>query len=251
MTQGHRKRTLYFSCVNYNHILSTTKTRSKELFLGFQKKNHSRNILNVSPIICSQMISNGGLVIRLFLFCHVTILFQPGINQFPPAAPILTPAPGPAKGERAGFTADAGGCRLPGPRDTSWTLLPSSRVPLHLSLHSLPKVDHSVPASSRISASLFILETRRLRSRKKNRLLQGHSQLVAGQGKAQSSWHSCLSSLCPSGRQALKIPQYFSFLSSVQFSCSVVSDSLRLHGLQPAGLPVHHQLPEFTQTHIH
>ena len=36
---------------------------------------------------------------------------------------------------------------------------------------------------------------------------------------------------------------------SVQFSCSFVSDSLRPHGLQHTpGLPVHHQLPEFTQT---
>ena len=39
--------------------------------------------------------------------------------------------------------------------------------------------------------------------------------------------------------------------SSVQFSCSVMSDSLRPHELQHAGLPVHHQLPEFTQTYIH
>ena len=37
---------------------------------------------------------------------------------------------------------------------------------------------------------------------------------------------------------------------SVQFSCSVMSDSLRPHGLQP-GPPVHHQLLEFTQTHVH
>ena len=37
---------------------------------------------------------------------------------------------------------------------------------------------------------------------------------------------------------------------SVQFSPSVVSDSLRPHGLQP-GLPVRHQLLEFTQTHVH
>lgn len=163
----------------------------------------------MSPIICSQMISNRGLVICLFLFCHITILFQPGINQFPPAAPILTSASGPAKRERAGFMADTGGCRLPGPRDMSWTLPPSSCVPLHLSLHSLPKVDHSVPASPRIAASLLILETRRLRSRKKNRLLQGHSQLVAGQGKAQGSWHLPLSSLCPTGRKAIETPQVF------------------------------------------
>ena len=56
-------------------------------------------------------------------------------------------------------------------------------------------------------------------------------------------------------------------LSSFQFSLSVVSDSLRPHESQPPcaippcpsptlitimpGLPVHHQLPEFTQTHFH
>ena len=39
--------------------------------------------------------------------------------------------------------------------------------------------------------------------------------------------------------------------TSVQFSRSVVSDSSWPHGLQHAGLPVHHQLPEFTQTHVH
>ena len=37
-------------------------------------------------------------------------------------------------------------------------------------------------------------------------------------------------------------------LSSVQFSCSVVSDSLWPHGSMP-GLPVHHQLLELAQTH--
>ena len=36
-------------------------------------------------------------------------------------------------------------------------------------------------------------------------------------------------------------------ITSVQFSRSVVSDSLQPHGC----LPVHNQLPEFTQTHIH
>jgi len=38
--------------------------------------------------------------------------------------------------------------------------------------------------------------------------------------------------------------------SSVQFSRSVVSNSFRPHELQQPGLPVHHQLPEFTQTHV-
>ena len=40
-------------------------------------------------------------------------------------------------------------------------------------------------------------------------------------------------------------------LSSVQFSRSVVSDSLRPHELQHASLPVHHQHLESTQTHVH
>ena len=39
--------------------------------------------------------------------------------------------------------------------------------------------------------------------------------------------------------------------SSVQFICSVVSDSLWPHGLQHARLPYHHQLPELVQTHVH
>ena len=37
----------------------------------------------------------------------------------------------------------------------------------------------------------------------------------------------------------------------VQFSCSVVSDSLQPMDCSMPGLPVHHQLPEFTQTHVH
>ena len=40
-------------------------------------------------------------------------------------------------------------------------------------------------------------------------------------------------------------------LSSVQFSHSVLYDSLQSHGLQQVSLPVHQKLPEFTQTHVH
>ena len=40
-------------------------------------------------------------------------------------------------------------------------------------------------------------------------------------------------------------------ISSVQFSHSVVSDSLRPRELQHTSLPVHHHLLEFTQTHVH
>ena len=41
------------------------------------------------------------------------------------------------------------------------------------------------------------------------------------------------------------------YFSSVQFNHSVMSVSLWPHGLQHARLPVHHQLLEHTQTHIH
>ena len=40
-------------------------------------------------------------------------------------------------------------------------------------------------------------------------------------------------------------------LNLVQFSCSVVSDSLRLMNRSKSGLPVHHQLAEPTQTRVH
>ena len=38
-------------------------------------------------------------------------------------------------------------------------------------------------------------------------------------------------------------------IRSDQISCSVVSDSLQPMNLSTPGLPVHHQLPEFTETH--
>ena len=44
---------------------------------------------------------------------------------------------------------------------------------------------------------------------------------------------------------------YYTLVSSVQFSHSVVSDSLDPMNCSTPGLPVHHQLPEFTQTHVH
>ena len=40
-------------------------------------------------------------------------------------------------------------------------------------------------------------------------------------------------------------------LSSVQFSCSVVLTLCNPMNCSMPGLPVHHQLPEFTQTHVH
>ena len=49
------------------------------------------------------------------------------------------------------------------------------------------------------------------------------------------------------GKESRSQPQF----SSVHFSHSVMSDSLRPHGLQHSRFPVHHQLPELTQTHVH
>ena len=54
------------------------------------------------------------------------------------------------------------------------------------------------------------------------------------------------------GSQQLWIPEgEVSQCGSVQFCRSVVSDSLQPHECSTPGLPVHHQLPEFTQTHVH
>ena len=49
------------------------------------------------------------------------------------------------------------------------------------------------------------------------------------------------------------LPSFWPQLSaaSVQFSRSVMSDSLQPHGLYTPGFPVYHQLPELAQTHVH
>ena len=41
------------------------------------------------------------------------------------------------------------------------------------------------------------------------------------------------------------------YIRSDQISHSVVSDSLQPMNRRTPGLPVHHQPPEFTQTHVH
>ena len=55
-----------------------------------------------------------------------------------------------------------------------------------------------------------------------------------------------------SGGHELLIERTFYFVpSSVQFSHSVMSKSLQPPGLNMPGFPVHHQLPELVQTHVH
>ena len=66
---------------------------------------------------------------------------------------------------------------------------------------------------------------------------------------------------CPTSLAPLSLWRFHSFhtelsvihpcLLSVQFSHSVVSDSVTPMNCSTPGLPVHHQLPEFTQTHVH
>ena len=64
-----------------------------------------------------------------------------------------------------------------------------------------------------------------------------------------SWWHDPLISSHPKAisHQCMKTMNWH----LVQFSRSVVSDSLRPHGCSTPGLPVHHQLLEPTQTHVH
>ena len=49
----------------------------------------------------------------------------------------------------------------------------------------------------------------------------------------------------------LEFSVYRPFISSVRFSRSVVSDLCDPMNCSTSGLPVHHQLLEFTQTHVH
>ena len=51
---------------------------------------------------------------------------------------------------------------------------------------------------------------------------------------------------------SLMVADVLILVCSVQFSCSVVAETLcDPMNCSTPGLPVHHQLPEFTQTHVH
>ena len=74
-----------------------------------------------------------------------------------------------------------------------------------------------------------------------------------------SRWHNGKTNLTSSFQNVLNLLSVFLICcqngpdfrgNSVQFSHSVVSDSLRPHGLQDTRPPVHHQHPGFTQTHV-
>ena len=66
-------------------------------------------------------------------------------------------------------------------------------------------------------------------------------------------WGHCSFLLGLSAHNVLFVPskRLFPQFSTVQFSHSVVSSSLRSQGLQHTRHPVHHQLPKCNQTHVH
>ena len=82
--------------------------------------------------------------------------------------------------------------------------------------------------------NIFLWEKQKYRERKQSVL-----KVLSGLLSLLLNWeiidlHHCISLRC-----------------SVQFSCSVVSNSLRPMNRSTPGLPVHHQLPKSTQTHVH
>ena len=87
---------------------------------------------------------------------------------------------------------------------------------------------------------------RRIESKTMNRYLYMHVQSSTIHNKQMIE-------MFISGRMSKQYVTYTfnQIFSSVQFSHSVVSNSLWPHEQQHASLPVHHQLLEFTQTHAH
>ena len=67
-------------------------------------------------------------------------------------------------------------------------------------------------------------------------------------GPSSSSYSSFSSSWLMSSKQASIITTNSSHFSSVAQSCPILCDPMNC---STPGLPVHHQLPEFTQTHVH
>ena len=85
--------------------------------------------------------------------------------------------------------------------------------------------------------TLTVIKVPRLKKKKQNP--GACLVLPAGQHPAIQGWASCLG-----------VPSRVG-TSSIQFTHSVVSDSCDTMNHSTLGLPVDHQLPEFTQTHVH
>ena len=67
--------------------------------------------------------------------------------------------------------------------------------------------------------------------------------------KGLCSWVNLMTASIPFATKILWFPVHS--VSSVQFSHSVMSDSLQPADCSLPGFSVHHQLPELTQTHVH
>ena len=81
-----------------------------------------------------------------------------------------------------------------------------------------------------------------------NAILSNHSTLILFHIVQNSVLYTCVSFAAFPYRILVTI-----FLNSVQFSSVQFAQScltLRPHGIQHTRPPVHHQLPEFTQTHV-
>ena len=83
-----------------------------------------------------------------------------------------------------------------------------------------------------------------------------HCSLVSSSwAKHVANIVSCLQYFMNDFEFKLKNPSNFLFSNIIyiqfQFSHSIVSNSLWLHGLHHTRFPVHHQLPELTQIHVH
>ena len=125
---------------------------------------------------------------------------------------------------------------------------PRSLIPHSLShASSLPKTPHP-PIKLRMEApgsQGYHSLTRSAQDHGK-RANKSHSpQPLLQQGSAS---FPCLEKPAP---ETLLVPVLKTLRPSVQFSRSVMSDSLQPHGHSTPDFPVHHQLLELAQTHVH
>ena len=70
-------------------------------------------------------------------------------------------------------------------------------------------------------------------------------------GHGTTDWFQIRKGVCQGCILSLCLFNLYADFSSVQFSCSVCPTPCDPMNHSMPGLPVHHQLPEFTQTHVH